>query len=159
MFRSYEDANPELSSNVANESSSSSGNLGSEFNPSQVTTQTESSSVADTPPHQPKKTTYRKTQTTSGTKYYKVDSLGNVDYNSTAYLEKKETSGIKYYKVDPSGKVDYMTPYDTLPPEGGSHKRYRTTRRSRKYQSRRKSRRHFQRRKITHRHKSRKSRK
>jgi hypothetical protein len=42
---------------------------------------------------------------------------------------------------------------------GGSHRRYRTTRRSRKYQSRRKSKRHIQRRKRTHRRKSRKSRK
>ena len=41
---------------------------------------------------------------------------------------------------------------------GGSNKRYRTSRKSRKYQSRKKSRRHFQRRKRTHRRKSRTSR-
>lgn len=156
--KKYEYAEQELSSNVANESSSSSGNLGSENDPPKVTTQTESSSVADTPPHQPKETKYRKTKTTSGFKYYKLDPSGNVDY-STGYIEKQTTSGIKYYKLDPLGKVDYRIQYDNLPPEGGSHRRYRTTRRSRKYLSRRKSRRHIQRRKRTHRHKSRKSRK
>jgi hypothetical protein len=41
---------------------------------------------------------------------------------------------------------------------GGSHKRYRTSRKYRKQQSRKKSRRHFQRRKKTHRRKSRTSR-
>jgi hypothetical protein len=123
-----------------------------------VTAQPELSSVADTPPRQPKETKYHKTETPSGITYYKLDPSGEVDY-STGYRETKATSGIKYYKLDPEGNVDYMLRYDNLPTEGGSNKRYRTTRRSRKYQSRRKSRRHIRKRVRTHRHKSRKSRK
>ena len=63
-----------------------------------------------------------------------------------------------YLKKNPDGSVDRSKVY-TSPPEGGSNKRYRTSRKSRKYQSKKKSRRYFQRRKRTHRRKSRRSRK
>jgi len=107
--------------------------LSSEIEPPQVTTQTESSSVAVTPSY----------------KY------GETDKYVTVFLP---GDGKIYFKKNPDGSLDLSKKY-TSPPTGGSHKRYRTTRRSRKYQSRRKSRRHIRKRVRTHRRKSRKSRK
>jgi len=74
------------------------------------------------------------------------------------YVTLFHTNGKIYFKKNPNGSIDFSKIY-TSPPTGGSNKRYRTTRRSRKYQSRRKSRRHIRKRIRTHRHKSRKSRK
>jgi hypothetical protein len=74
------------------------------------------------------------------------------------YVTLFHPDGNRYFKKKPDGSYDVTNPLITRP-EGGSHRRYRTTRRSRKYLSRRKSRRHIQRRKRTHRRKSRKSRK
>jgi hypothetical protein len=91
-----------------------------------------SSNVADTPP-------YKKGETDKYVTVFHRD--GNI-----------------YYKKNPDGSVDHSKIY-TSPPEGGSHKRYRKSRKSRKYQSRRKSRRQIRKRVRTHRHKLRKSRK
>jgi hypothetical protein len=74
------------------------------------------------------------------------------------YVTVFHRDGKIYYKKNPDGSVDHSKIY-TSPPEGGSHKRYRKSRKSRKYQSRRKSRRQIRKRVRTHRHKLRKSRK
>ena len=102
----------------------------SENDPPKVTTQTESSSVATKPLHGA----------------------------TSTYVTLFHPDGNIYYNIKSDGTYDINKPLRT-PPDGGSHKRYRTTRRSRKYQSRRKSKRHIQRRKRTHRRKSRRSRK
>jgi len=70
------------------------------------------------------------------------------EFNDT-YITPTETASSNVAAVNPL----------QLSSGGGSHKRYRTTRRSRKYQSRKQSRRHIRKRVRTHRRKSRKSRK
>ena len=80
---------------------------------------------------------------------------GETDKFVTLFLPRDEKI---YFKKNPHRTIDFSKKY-TSPPTGGSHKRYRTSRKYRKYQSRRKSRRHIRKRVRTHRHKSRKSRK
>ena len=77
--------------------------------------------------------------------WFKITS-GKVDFTQKYYFNKRE-----------NGELDFNNPL-TSPPTGGSHKRYRKSRKSRKQQSKKKSRRHFQRHKKTHRRKSRTSR-
>ena len=63
------------------------------------------------------------------------------------------------YSVSFSSMIECLKSDYPVNTRGGSHKRYRTSRKYRKYQSRKQSRRHIQRRKRTHRRKSRRSRK
>jgi len=77
---------------------------------------------------------------------------------TSKYVTLFHGDGNTYYSKNPDGTVNYSIAY-TSPPQGGNHKRYRTSRKYRKHQSRKKSRRHFHRRKKTHKHKSRRSRK
>jgi hypothetical protein len=102
----------------------------SETDPPKVTTQPESSRVATKP------------------------LLGA----TSKYVTLFRPEGNIYYNINSDGSYDINNPL-TTPPTGGSNKRYRKSRKSRKYQSRRKSRRHIRKRVRTHRRKSRKSRK
>ena len=76
---------------------------------------------------------------------------------SPSYVTIFSGDGNSYLKKNPDRSIDRSKVY-TSPPQGGSHKRYRKSRKYRKQQSRKQSRRHFQRRKKTHRRKSRTSR-
>ena len=128
------------------------------FNDTYITPKEKALSNVEVSPSYKEGETARYTPPTETVLSNDVVSPSYKEGETATYITVFHPDGNIYYKKKPDGSVDLTKVYSS-PPTGGSNKRYRKSRKSRKQQSRKKSRRHFQRRKKTHRRKSRRSRK